>query len=476
MGFEIDVRTKTSAVAAGESEPFRIAVFGDFSGRDSRGLTGGAGSMRPIAIDRDNFDRVMAKLAPAITVTLEDGAPAMPVSFTSLDDFHPDSLFQRLPLFSQLRRLRDHASQPASAAVSTAPAPHPTGGGLLDEILGDQAAPERPRRGHRPGDLQAFIEHAAEGSLVPEKGPEQVELAARADAAIGEQMRALLHQREFQALESAWRSLFFLVRRLETGVDLQVCLFDVSKPELCDDLNGSADLRDAGFYRAVVTSGERGKGWALLVGCYSFGAGAEDVELLARIAMVARQGQAPFLGAAQPGIVGCDSLAGMPDPREWHPDPEAAQYWQILREVPEANFLGVAMPRFLLRLPYGAETSPIETFSFEEMPGGPVHEDYLWGYPAVAAACLLGQSFSADGWGMRPGTVREIAGLPLHVYRQDGESAAQPSAEAWLSDYAAEAVIRYGIMPLLSARDSERVLLMRFQSLANPPRALAGRW
>jgi len=134
------------------------------------------------------------------------------------------------------------------------------------------------------------------------------------------------------------------------------------------------------------------------------------------------------------------------------------------------------MPRFLLRLPYGQQTEPIETFPFEEMPPVPEHGRYLWGNPSVAVACLLAQAFEKGGWEMRPGSIREISSLPLYIYRRDGESIAQPCAEGLLTDEAAEAISDQGIMPLLSSKDSDRILLARFHSVADPAGTLAGPW
>jgi type VI secretion system protein ImpC len=358
VGFTIDAQPEAAGVEVDEAKPFRIAVFGDFSGRANRGLAGGVRTARPVAIDRDNFDRVLAKIAPALNLPLADGETSLPLRFASLDDFHPDSLYERLPVFGKLRELR--SADPATlrrAAASSAPAPPPpvsampAGGSLLDQMLEEDTAGEAPRRTTRPGDLQGFLDHVMAESIVPGKDPDQEAVVARADAAIAELLRALLHQRDFQALESAWRALFFLTRRLETGADLAICLFDVSKADLLADLNEASDLRATAFFRQVVGPAETGEPWALVVGNYSFGPNAEDVEMLARIAMIARQAEAPFLAAAEPAVLGCPSLTGMAEPREWRPDPEAAQFWQALRELPEAAAVGLLLPRFLLRLP-----------------------------------------------------------------------------------------------------------------------------
>jgi type VI secretion system protein ImpC len=142
----------------------------------------------------------------------------------------------------------------------------------------------------------------------------------------------------------------------------------------------------------------------------------------------------------------------------------------------QANWLGLALPRFLLRLPYGKQTESTETFAFEEFLAAPRHEDYLWGNPALACAYLLGEAFSESGWNLRPGEINEINGLPAHVYRADGESVLKPCAEALLTEDAAEAILDQGLMPLLSMKGSDSVRSVRFQSIAEPAAPFAGRW
>jgi type VI secretion system protein ImpC len=130
----------------------------------------------------------------------------------------------------------------------------------------------------------------------------------------------------------------------------------------------------------------------------------------------------------------------------------------------------------LLRLPYGKKTSALESFDFEEFQGTPVHEDYLWGNPGFAVALLLAQSFSEAGWEMRQGAMREISGLPLHVYQNDGASRAKPCAEVLLTEDGAERLLEEGLIPLVSVKDRDVVRVIRLQSIADPLRGLAGRW
>ena len=173
-------------------------------------------------------------------------------------------------------------------------------------------------------------------------------------------------------------------------------------------------------------------------------------------------------------MLGCGSFAETLEPRRWHP--ATADSWHALRRLPQATWLGLALPRFLLRLPYGKETGATEDFAFEEFGPAPRHEHYLWANAGLACAYLLGEAFSESGWDLRPGEVSEISGLPMHTYRTDGESYLKPCAEALLSEHAAEAILDQGLMPLVSIKGSDAVRLIRFQSIAEPARALSGRW
>jgi type VI secretion system protein ImpC len=146
-----------------------------------------------------------------------------------------------------------------------------------------------------------------------------------------------------------------------------------------------------------------------------------------------------------------------------------------LRILPHACWIGLAMPRWLLRLPYGADTAPAERFAFEEMERHE-HEAYLWGNPAIACACLLAQAFRTAGWEMQPGTARDLDDLPLHIYKEAGEARVKPCAEILMTEETAEALLDYGIMPLVSFKDRDMVRLLRLQSIADPPAALSGPW
>jgi type VI secretion system protein ImpC len=193
------------------------------------------------------------------------------------------------------------------------------------------------------------------------------------------------------------------------------------------------------------------------------------------MAILSAQARTPFLAGVSTSLVGCASLATDPEPRTWKPNAALATAWQMIRGMAPARYLGVVTPRFLLRLPYGKDAASTESFAFEEMPA-PEHEHYLWGSSAVLCALLMAEGFVASGWQMNLDDIRQIDGLPLHVYREDGESTMKPCAEVRLRETALEALTDNGLMVMASIPDRDGARLHRFQSAAKGPEPLAGHW
>ena len=215
--------------------------------------------------------------------------------------------------------------------------------------------------------------------------------------------------------------------------------------------------------------------WAAFVSLETFGKSVADLETLAAMTVLAASSRTPVLAAASPDLLGCKSLASDPDPRGWKPDGGLTAAWNMIRGLPAARTLGLVMPRFLLRLPYGQKATRIDSFRFEEMPR-PEHEHYLWGSGGVAAALLLAEGFVADGWQLIPDDAKGFGGLPVHVYDDDGEPATKPCAEVNLRETAAEAIVEHGLMALASINERDGARLLRFQSAAQGTERLSGRW
>ena len=496
--------TRSEGEVAPET-PFRILVMGDFSGRTNRGNhSQGVRLSQPrlLQVDRDNLDEVMARMGVELRLPLMGlEAPPTIISFSELDDFHPDRLYERLEVF---RTLKEHVSskplatgtgatmgitERATPFKSTVPLSQAdlasvivgqSTGSLLDQVLEETEGGGATASTLHSSELDRFLSGIVRPHLAPDTDKEEAARNSTRDAAIRELMRAILHYPDFQELEAVWRGIAFLTSRLETGEDVQLFLLDVTKSELADDLRDADNLGNSGLHPFLVEKTTQTPGaipWALLAGLFTFDGCREDVTLLAKLSRLASSAGAPFIAAAAERVVGCASLAATPDPRDWRSGSDAdAVTWMALRRLSTASYLGLVLPRFLLRLPYGAATDPLDSFDFEEMTSPREHEQYLWGNPALAVAFLLGQTFSEVGWGMRPGVIQDIENLPLHIYKKQGESVATPCAETLLTYDAADLLMEWGLMPLVSFKDRDMARLARFSSLADPPSGLAGRW
>jgi len=479
--------------------PFCIAILGDFSGRSNRGVLEPetVPERRTYLIDRDNFDEVLSKLRPELHLPT-DKHPLV-IRFSELEDFHPDRLYQN-EAFRELKDTREGVRDPStfkevaerlgvrnspapSAAVEestrvTAPSPvRLASGSLLDEMI-EQTETRislEPRR--RSDEVHEFARQLATKYAVSAPDSRQPEVLASVDRVTGDAMRGILHNPEFQSLEAIWRATFLLVRQLE-GSNLKVFLLDVSRQELASDLQATEDIRHSALYRLLVEKTVETLGadpFTIVLGAFRFGSASEDMELLSKLATIANRAGAVLLAEGNPKLVGCSSLNDAPSPGEWKGSDLDAS-WEQVRRRPEAASIGLALPRFLLRLPYGSNTSPLESFDFEEFSGPPPHEHYLWGNPAFALTLLLGQNFNEAGWEMRPGNVSQLENLPLHTYRTNGEVESKPCAEVLLTEEAVERILDRGLIPLISYKGRDSARVARFQSIADPQQQLAGRW
>ncbi|HXJ88540.1 MAG TPA: type VI secretion system contractile sheath large subunit [Candidatus Binatia bacterium] len=492
---EADAASRPSA-----DTPFCIAVLGDFSGRTNRGISDPKtiGERRSHLIDRDNFDEVLSKLRPELHLPAGIGNP-LAFCFSELDDFHPDRLFAN-DAFQKLRGLRQRLQDPSTfkevagqlgvlPAAPTAPLkessritpPNPVrlaSGSLLDEMIEQTESRIALEPARRTDEVREFARQLAAKYAVSASDARQPEVIASVDRAISDTMRAVLHHPDFQALEGIWRAVFLLVRQFETGSQLKLYLIDVSRQEMTSDLMASDDLRNSGAFRLLVEKTVETPGadpLTILVGAFKFCSVNEDMGLLAKLATIARRAGAALLAEADPTLVGCSSLEETPSPRDWKRS-ELQESWNRLRSLPESASVGLALPRFLLRLPYGKETSPLDSFDFEEFYGPPTHREYLWGNPAFLVALMVGRTFEATGWQMQSSSQSQIENLPLHTFRVDGELQAKPCAEVLLTEDAVERILDDGLMPLVSYKGRGEVRLGGFQSIGEPHSPLRGRW
>jgi type VI secretion system protein ImpC len=451
--FAVQIGDDPAGAPRPDGDRFSFVIAADFSGRAHRAAASAAPSAAPrtAVVDRDEIDATIAAFAPRLELAIEPGAAPIVITFASLDDFHPDRIAERVATFVQLRALRQEASTPAKR-----PEPRETNpdrgnaaalqlgsGSLLDQIVGGEPSPASGNM--QPADaLGDFVARSARGHTVPAISRDQETLIAQIDGVIEATMRVVLHHPAFQALEAAWRGVDFLVRRID-GADPRVALVDVTRDEL-------------------VSFVETTKGaWSCIVAPVSFG--TADVALLERLATAASRRGIPLIAGADATFAGAASF-GEGDADDWSDAPIPG--WDALRSQPAARFISLAMPRFVLRLPYGKQTDECDTFAFEEMTE-PDHDSYLWGSGAFAVAAIVAEGVAA---GEEITTQGQIDHLPLHVMRVGGEPTAKPAGETWLVQRAVVRLLDRGLTPLETSRDGDSIRLSRIQSIAMPPKPL----
>ncbi|HKD36411.1 MAG TPA: type VI secretion system contractile sheath large subunit, partial [Pirellulales bacterium] len=280
-------------------------------------------------------------------------------------------------------------------------------------------------------------------------------------------LREILHHPQYQALESAWRGLEWLLRRVQKADNIKVMLFDVTAEELAADLMAGDDLSQTALYRQLIATtaeGLDGQPWTAIVGNYTFEETTEHAELLGRMAKIAARAGAPFLAA----ITSRAAQEGYELPADGKPA------WQALRGIPEASYLGISVPGFLLRPPFGESYRPADAFRFEEFNGTP--EGYLWGNPGFASAGALALGYMKSGWGFKPSGTLALDNMPMHSYRDaDGEAVAV-CAEVRFTSSTSQELGGRGFMPLLAVRGRDSVELASIRSLHLENPTLSGRW
>jgi type VI secretion system protein ImpC len=304
-------------------------------------------------------------------------------------------------------------------------------------------------------------------------------MIAELDRKLTEQVNLILHHPDFQKIEAAWRGLNHLVTNTETDEMLRIKVLNISKQDLAKTLKrykGTAWDQSPLFKKVYEEEYGLygGLPFGCLVGDYYFDHTPPDTELLGEMSKIAASAFAPFITGASPTLMQMDSWQDLANPRDLTKiflTPEYAG-WRSLRESEDSRYVGLAMPRFLSRLPYGAKTSPVEEFDFEEDTGSADHSRYTWANAAYAMAVNINRSFKLYGWCARIRGIESggaVEGLPTHTFpTDDGGVDMKCPTEIAISDRREAELAKNGFMPLLHRKNSDSAAFIGAQSLQKP--------
>ena len=350
--------------------------------------------------------------------------------------------------------------------------------GILDRIIAETSlTPDDEAYGIAKRGVSAFIEEL----LKPQNQGEQVKKAlvdrmiAEIDAKLSQQMDEILHHAEFQALESSWRGLKLLIDRTNFRENIKVEILNVSKQDLLDDFEDSPEVVQSGLYKHIYTAeyGQfGGQPVGAIVANYYFSPSAPDVKTMQYVASVSSMSHAPFISAAGPKFFGLDSFTGLPDLKDLKDHFEGPQFakWQSFREQEDSRYVGLTVPRFLLRNPYDPEDNPVKTFVYKENVAND-HEHYLWGNTAFTFASKLTDSFAKFRWCpniIGPQSGGAVEDLPLHHFESMGEIETEIPTEVLVSDRREYELAEEGFISLTMRKGSDNAAFFSANSVQKP--------
>lgn len=304
-------------------------------------------------------------------------------------------------------------------------------------------------------------------------------IIAAIDQKLTEQINKIIHHPDYQALESAWRGLSHLVNNTETDETLKIRVMNISKKDLSKTLSkfkGTA-WDQSPMFKALYESeygSPGGQPYGALVGDYYFDHTAPDVELLQGMAQIASAAHAPFMAAAAPTVMNMESWNELSNPRDLTKIFQSAEYapWRSFRDSDDSKYVGLAMPRFLARLPYGPKTNPISEFAFDEDTAASDSSKYTWCNAAYAMAVNITRSFKLYGWcarirGTESGGI--VEGLPCHTFpTDDGGVDMKCPTEIGITDRREAELAKNGFMPLSHYKNTDYAVFMGAQSMHKP--------
>ena len=304
-------------------------------------------------------------------------------------------------------------------------------------------------------------------------------IIAEIDRKLTDQINLILHNEEFQKLESAWRGLHYMVSNTETDEMLKIRVMNISKKDLAKTLKkfkGTSWDQSPLFKKIYEEEFGQfgGEPFGCLVGDYHFDHSPPDVELLSQVAQISAASHCPFVSGVAPAVLQMDSWSELANPRDLTKIFSTPDYasWRSLRESDDARYIGMAMPRFLSRLPYGEKTNPIDEFSFEEETAGADSSKYCWANAAYAMATNINRSFKMYGWCSRIRGIESggaVENLPVHAFpTDDGGVDMKCPTEIAISDRREAELSKCGFMPLIHKKNSDFAAFIGAQSLQKP--------
>lgn len=304
-------------------------------------------------------------------------------------------------------------------------------------------------------------------------------LIAEIDRKLSEQINEIIHHEEFRKIEGTWRGFHYLANNTETDEMLKIRVMNISKADYHKTLKKfkGTNWDQSPIFKKIYEEeyGQfGGEPYGCLVADYYFDHTPVDVEILRETAKICAASHTPFISGASPTLMQMGSWQELSNPRDLTKLFTTAEYasWRSLRDDDDSRYVGLAMPRFLARLPYGAKSNPVEEFAFEEDTAGSDHNKFVWANSAFAMGRNINRSFKLYGWCSRIRGIESggsVEYLPVHCFpTDDGGVDIKCPTEIAISDRREAELAKNGFMPLVFRKNSDFAAFIGAQSLNKP--------
>jgi type VI secretion system protein ImpC len=306
-------------------------------------------------------------------------------------------------------------------------------------------------------------------------------LTSQINDKLHEDLNAIVHDENFKAMEANWLGLHNLIESTDWSADVMIDMFDCTKEELGEDLeNNAVDLINGEFFKKVYVAEYDqfgGLPYGAIIGLYEFENTREDRAWLSTMGKLANASHAPFISSVGPKFFGCKNIEEMADIRDLraHMSHPRFEKWQAMRDTEEAAYLGLTLPRFLLRAPYHPENNPAgPDLTYEEeirtQNGG---GDFLWCNASLLFAKNMIGSFINSGWcqylrGPKGGG--KIEHLPRYAFDLNGQQEIKAPIEMVIPDYRELAFADLGFIPLIYRKGGSEACFFSSQSIKKSKR------
>lgn len=323
-------------------------------------------------------------------------------------------------------------------------------------------------------------------------------LIAGIDAMLSAQVDAILHHPGFQALEASWRQLRGLTETARGMRMVRIKVLDFSWAALGRDLARASEFDQSTLFRLVYseqigTAGGEPFGLLVIDQAVSHRPGGEpgrvhdDVSMLQSLAGIGAAAFCPILLQAAPELLDLPDWQAASAGVDLGPvlDDMAHFRWRSLRQASDTRFLGLTLPRVLVRLPWSdVDRNRPDGFVYRgEMVGeGGLSAGMLWGSAAFAFAATVLCLFDESGWfadlrGARQdsGGAGLVAGLPVYAFATDaGTIAGQPPVEVRLTGVQEQTLSDAGLIPVIAAPYTNQVMFNSNASVHAPTQYARG--